>query len=435
MMRSLYSGVTGLKSHQTKMDVIGNNIANVNTVGFKTSTVNFADLFSQTISSASGPTGNNGGTNAQQIGLGVSVNSITLKFTPGAAQYSGRTLDVAINGDGFFVVDTGNTGEPEYKYTRAGNFSIAPNGFLVNPDGYKVQCFNAIYQPGTIGWPEEVGWSDSAATPTLGLNSFSFDYDPAETAATPSGTYEFLVQEGAGGNMEIRVLSNGVDVTTSGITISEAGGAALAPGDAFAADTDYEIHIPQVGTFTFKTGAAGATWNDVMADLDGKLRGAAVDMFNNDKAEVGSVMGPMQIDRNMFTNVSIGKDGAIIAQLEEGAYLPGSEAGTTTMGATAAKGMKIVLGYLSLANFNNQEGLEKTSSNLYRQTPNSGDAFYSAPGYGGTGDLTPSSLEMSNVDLADEMVSMITTQRGFQANSRIITTTDSMLEELVNLKR
>ncbi len=142
----------------------------------------------------------------------------------------------------------------------------------------------------------------------------------------------------------------------------------------------------------------------------------------------------MIIDQNLYENVTINSEGAVIAQLKNQGIPKFNDqniAGAQVMG----KGEKVVLGYVALANFSNKEGLEKIAENLYASTSNTGRATYSRAGENGTGSLTPSSLEMSNVDLSEEMVSMITTQRGFQANSRIITTTDSMLEELINLKR
>ncbi len=272
MMRSLYSGITGLRNHQTRMDVIGNNISNVNTAGYKASRVVFSDIYSQTISPASGSTAGSGGTNPKQIGLGAAIATIDVLHTASASQYTGAPLDVSIEGDGYFVLS--NNGQ--YTYTRAGNFYTDGNDNLVSSNGAFIQGY-------------------------------------AVTGGTTSTT-----------------LSN--------------------------------IHIDP-------------SYYDVSID------------------ETGAIVG---IDTD---------------------------------------GDKVTIGYIALATFPNENALEKVGQSAYRSTVNSGAAQYSVPGSDGAGTLNPGTLEMSNVDLASEFTDMIVTQRGFQANSRIITTTDSMLEELVNLKR
>lgn len=319
MMRSLYSGVTGLRAHQTKMDVIGNNIANVNTIGFKKSTTTFKDLFSQTTSYASAPTGQIGGINAQQIGLGVSVGDIRMMHTPGAAQYTGNPLDFCIEGDGFFVVRT-----PEAEvYTRAGNFGLDQAGNLVTADGNFVLGYPVEWQPTVPG-------------------------DPTTNPPTPTKYGECIK------------------------------------------DANYD----------------GTT---------------------------NSLVG-ISVDKDLFYQFAIDQTGAVVAQLREDTtedkIHPDGDAGVTI-----PKGTKVVIGYVALANFTNPSGLEKLGGNNYANSQNSGDPVIGAPGDAGYGKLVGSSKEMSNVDLSEEMVDMIITQRGFQANSRIITVSDTILEELINLKR
>lgn len=286
MLRSLYSGVSGLKNHQTKMDVIGNNIANVNTVGFKSSRVTFQDIYSQTLRPASAPGDNSGGVNPQQVGLGVSLGSVDTMFTRSAAEYTGSPLDLSIEGDGFFVVnDRGND-----FFTRAGNFTTDAANNLINANGLIVQ-----------GWMTGEG---NGADP----------FDPTDP-------------------------------------------------DTITLDNLTDIVMP-----------------------------------------------------DDYYDITISKTGEII-------------------GINATTQARDVIGRVALANFNNQNALTKMGNNLYDVSQNSGDPIISAPGIAGTAFVNPSSLEMSNVDLAKEFTDMIITQRGFQANSRIITTSDSLLEELVNLKR
>ena len=140
MLRSLFSGITGLRQHQTLMDVVGNNIANVNTTGFKSSSVIFEDTLSQMMHAASGPNAGLGGVNPAQVGLGVQLGAINTNFSQGSAQNTGRATDLMIQGDGFFVLKNGNTEQ----YTRAGAFTFDTDGRLVNPEGMRVQGWGAV---------------------------------------------------------------------------------------------------------------------------------------------------------------------------------------------------------------------------------------------------------------------------------------------------
>ena len=281
MMRSLYSGVTGLRNHQTKMDVIGNNIANVNTVAFKASRVVFQDIYSQTIQPASGADGTTiGGRNPQQIGLGMQLATIDVMHSKCTAQYTGSTLDLSIEGDGYFVLSNGG----QMSYSRAGNLYTDSDNNLVNANGSFIQ--------------------------------------------------------------------------------------------------GYEVNP------------------------DGSL---VVDAFGD------PIMTNINLDPNYY-DVSINSSGQVV-------------------GLDKATNDSVVIGQLVLATFANNNALEKVGENTYRSTVNSGAAVLDTPGNGGAGTLNPGTLEMSNVDLTNEFADMIVTQRGFQANSRIITSTDEMLEEIVNMVR
>ncbi|SDI93969.1 flagellar basal body rod protein FlgG [Natribacillus halophilus] len=262
MLRSMYSGISGLQNHQTKLDVIGNNIANVNTAGFKKGRFTFQDMISQQVQGATEPGADQGGTNPVQVGLGSQTGTIDTLHTQGAMQPTNRELDLAIGGDGYFRIQNPEGGE---FYTRTGNFSRDEAGDLVNEDGYYV----------------------------LGADG---------------GT----------------------------ITIAEE-----------ASD--------------FSIGSDGTVTEDI--------------------------------------------DGEVI------------EAGT-----------------IGLATFANPEGLEQAGGNLYGETVNSGDANNLEAGTGGAGEIAAGMLEMSNVDLSEEFVEMISGQRGLQANTRIITTSDEVLQEIMNLR-
>lgn len=264
MLRSMYSGISGLKNFQTKLDVIGNNIANVNTYGFKKGRVTFKDAISQTTAGASASTETRGGTNAVQVGLGSSISSIDTVDTAGSLQNTSRALDLGIQGDGYFIVKDGAN---QY-YTRAGNFYLDNEGFLVTGDGYKVQDIEG---------------------------------------------------------------------------------------------------------------------NDIKLEMD------AIQSF------------------------SIAQNGDI--------------------NSVTTDGKSQVEATIALAKFSNPGGLEKAGNNLLQESVNSGEPQIGASGTGGRGTLASGKLEMSNVDLSEEFTDMIVAQRGFQANTRIITTSDEILQELVNLKR
>ncbi|HBR09434.1 MAG TPA: flagellar basal body rod protein FlgG [Clostridiales bacterium] len=303
MMRSLFSAVSGLKSNQTAMDVIGNNIANVNTTAYKTSRTVFHDIYSQTVKSATAPTADNGGRNAQQIGLGVDISAIDMTMTEGSPQATSRPLDFSIAGEGFFVV---GLGDGSYAYTRNGALELDANGYLVTANG---------------------------------------DY-------------------------------------VMGIT-----------GD--------ETHVIN-GSPLFNTAVTPAAPLFGRIQIQGKVDTGADDPITGD---------PIY---ETYTDYAIDANGTITAM---------DSAGST-----------VTLGRLVLATFSNASGLEKIGSSYYSASPNSGAADMSFAN-NGCGYLNSGSLEMSNVDIATELTSMIITQRAFQANSRVITTSDTLLEELINLKR
>lgn len=429
MMRALFSGVTGLRSHQTRMDVIGNNIANVNTLGFKKSTTTFADLYSETISPSSAPSGNNGGTNAKQVGLGVSVASVVVKHSPGAAQYTGNPLDLTIDGDGFFILRT-----PEgNQYSRAGNFTVSSSGNLVNPNGYYVQCYDSMWKAGDSGVSKATQVAGESSTY---FDNFAYTEDATSIKTQASGIYTFKVDTATG---ELSVFKDEVDITpadglTMGTPTAPQTGVLTPPlstDGGLTAGQTYTLSLPGLGdvTFTASADVTAATGVNRFEDLADVVNNMSVEVINNDGFTKGSNLGDMEIDLDKYYNVSINEQGAIVGQIKETTVdpIPGS--------GTLKAGQNIVLGYVSLAAFNNSEGLEKGGANMYKVTPNSGNPRVGTAGDGGMGSIAPSSLEMSNVDLSEEMVNMIVTQRGFQANSRVITTTDQMLEELVNLKR
>ncbi|WP_062137951.1 flagellar hook protein FlgE [Demequina aestuarii] len=401
MLRSLFSGISGLRAHQTMLDVTGNNIANVNTAGFKTSQVQFQDTLSQVVNNAGAPQAGIGGTNPAQVGLGVKVAGITTNFQQGAAQLTNRATDMMISGDGFFVVDKGG----QQLYSRAGAFSFDALGQLVTPDGGMVQ-----------GWSADAAGEIDLNSPLRGLQL------PVSTlmGAAPSTTADYkgnLPSDAAVGT----VLNRQIDV------FDAAGGARSMNLSFTRTATGWDIAGSVAGTTSTQTGSitfttAGAidtlTFPPFPADAAAGTSAIAVDLT--------ALTGFAELE----TVAAGAQDGRAAGTLQ--AFAINSDG--TVMGSFS-NGLKQAIGRVALANFANPSGLEKSGSSLYAPTVNSGDAQVGAAGTGGRGTLAGGSLEMSNVDLSAEFTNLIVAQRGFQANSRVITTSDEVLQELVNLKR
>jgi flagellar hook protein FlgE len=418
MMRSLFAGVSGLRNHQTRMDVIGNNIANVNTVGFKASRVNFQDVLSQTLSGASGASGARGGTNPMQIGLGMGLASVDTIFTDGSFQPTGKQTDLSIKGSGFFVLSA--DGGATQVYTRAGNFDFDSQGnFLVPGTGYKV-----------------MGWMGSGGTINTSGN------------VTP-----LKVPTGAG--MDAKVTSNVIfaknlssealtgDTQLASINIYDGQGTAHKLTGTFA-----KTATPNQWTFTLPaTAVAGATIPATTITLNFD---AATGAFINPSAPAAYVPPTLTVTpttgASAFTTTlnfsQLTQNGAATSAVidDQNGYTAGTLESTTidpngVIYGIFSNGQSQMMAQVALATFNNPAGLTKAGESLYVRSNNSGEPFVGTTGTGGRGTLSPGTLEMANVDLAQEFSNMIITQRGFQANSKIISVTDEMLQELANLKR
>lgn len=539
MMRALYSGVSGLKTHQTKMDVIGNNIANVNTVAFKSSSTAFSDLMYQTVSGSSGPTQTRGGVNAKQIGLGVTTGSTSVNITtPGSTQTTGDGWDLRITGDSFFIVNNGS----QNLFTKSGAFTIDGNGNLVTKaTGYMVMGWQVdpttqtirkdtvsglrVMQEANMTSPPEatteatcggildkysksvntddgymmslnfydaLGYSYTAkfAVKTANQDTLTYtvelsdildaenhsilqdylDADPNNTMtnifgnATPvdrsyaladgfsyaNGTFtnadgERLRYDDAN-KKYIAVDNAGNDIAGKEYTVSSMFGISdrqaqdyteaqvTAEGRYEYTETvygytlDFKEGEPNAGTFDWvgqegaesvllKMSALGTQFRNINVDFStsGCYDNGAVSTLGVDRGAVNGIDG---LGRRLgaLTGLSVQENGEIYGSYDNGT--------------------RRLLGQIAVTVFANPAGLEKLGENCYQQTLNSGE--FDGIGQDVTADggkMSSGVLEMSNVDLANEFTEMITTQRGFQANSRIITTSDSLLEELVNLKR
>lgn len=557
MMRSLYSGVSGLKTHQTKMDVIGNNIANVNTVGFKSSSVTFSDIMYQTTSGASGATANVGGKNAKQIGLGVATAATKVSITAsGAAQTTGEAFDLKLtdsNSTNFFIVSNGT----ENLFTRAGSFYIDGSGNLaMTSTGYYVmgwqvdpatgdirkdtvsalrvmQADNMTSAPeattnanvsgiidkndtnvtsddgyfrtltffDNLGYPYTAKFSfkavdveqgqysvelvnlydsgnndvlaeymnannanpapnplhkvsDIFGSPTTAVKRFSvnqkdgFVAGPGTITTTIGGvTYAAnttITQDDNGKNA--LVFSDGAtpNPTTKKIPLVDIFGGL---DDATANSNAITINNKGQLEYTYPTTNYGIEFNTndgTFRSIDGRRDGL---VMMNLKGILGDSFENIEIDFSHMLNQNNG--GSSTAEIEKGAAdgktgigkklgaLTGlSVDGSGRIYGSYDNGNTVLLGQIPVAQFANASGLESLGNNCYGTTLNSGD--FDGIGVEVTADggsMSTGQLEMSNVDLSAQFTEMITTQRGFQANSRIITTSDTMLEELVNLKR
>ena len=459
-MRSMFSGVSGLRVHQNKMDVIGNNIANVNTVGYKKGQMTFQEVFSQVIRGASAPQGGKGGTNPQQVGLGVNIGSINTIHTKGPAQRTDNPTDLMVDGEGFFVVSD-DTNFGNRFYTRAGNFSLDRDGNLVTPDGYKVLGYQAD-KDGNI--TEEVGGivvnrsetvapvattkmeirgnldarisegedyaTDTVIHDSLG-NSYIVRYKftkgniAEDKKTTWSMSVDRIIEQATGNYVEYDDSKDILDGSNKVDLIFNADGKLMKIGDNEIEGADDKTNVLlNLKDIAFEKDKNNEKITDPILPA-GNFSDISVFDFSDKNNLLKLHQYANDMDAKPYT-----KDGYTSGVLNGFAIdASGVVEGRFTNGESKA------LGQIMLAKFDNSMGLQKLGNNFFIDTRNSGEPQLGRADRSGYGAIAPGTLEMSNVDLSMEFTEMITTQRGFQANSRIITTSDEMLQELVNMKR
>ncbi|MCM8826390.1 MAG: flagellar hook-basal body complex protein [Candidatus Omnitrophica bacterium] len=551
MLRSMFTGISGLRNHQVRMDVVANNIANINTTGFKRGRVNFQDILSQVVRGASPPTDTLGGTNPIQVGLGMSVASIDTIFTQGNLQLTGVNTDMAIQGNGMFIL---RDADGVIHYSRAGTFVLDANGNLVNvSNGYFVQGWQAN-SAGEINTSDlvsnisiptgstippnattKITFSnnlDSRTTGKIAFNSSSMvvtDSGTGNTASitwrfTPTGnfnewevtgtisggtwastgtdtlTYTINVDNdgthplgsgvigevvyddlsfGAGGSQDtVNITAGGSvtinlldsldvldgaldDITVVGPDTSDVdigGSYSQAPTATTSINVYDSLGNTHAVTFIFThsnydptTGNGNNLWSwrvtgDDVSSGSGSLLFTSSGSLSNSSItnavtlNVPPAATPLVINSLDFNSVTqYASTNTVIASRQDG-----YEAGfltTFTVGTSGVitgiytNGLTQNLAQVALAHFTNYAGLLRDGENMFSETANSGVAQIGPAGTGGRGSISPGTLEMSNVDIAQEFVDMITSQRGFQVNSRSITTSDEILQEAINLKR
>jgi flagellar hook protein FlgE len=480
---ALFSGISGLSSLGNAMQVIGDNIANVNTVGFKGSNFTFQDLLSQSISTQSG---------TSQVGRGVAIGDVAEDFGQGSFESTGSTTDLAIGGDGFFELR--EPGSNNLFYTRAGNFQFDKNGYLSNPEGYIAQGWQVDANSTDVGAVTDVRLDsftsppeasdqmtvianlDAGETDTSSLATLTGSWDGSSGGMQSSANYSYQstvkVYDSLGSTHDVTTYYSKDPTTANGwnyiVTCNpsednragaQAGGpppvptegaGLLAQGTIQFSDSSGTISDMTMNSFNgtnYTNTALPANWTAETADsATGYLEfhpdflgGAGTGMTVSLDLGTHSSDGGTTWTNDSLTSTQYSASSSTTFQSATGygaGDLQGVDVSTDgVITGSYSNGQLIPLYRVALAKFQNDQGLQKQGNSLYRETRDSGLATTNMPGTNGLGSISPNSLEQSNVDIASEFVKMITTQRGFQANSKIITTTDQMLADLINLKQ
>lgn len=463
MMRSLFSGVSGMQNHQTRLDVIGNNVSNVNTTGFKRGRVNFQDMISQQLTGAAKPTEEVGGVNPKEVGLGMQIASIDTIFNQGNLQSTGVSTDIAIQGNGFFVMKNGE----ETFYTRAGTFGVDQDGTLTNPaNGLRVQGWMAEELNGemvinTAGSTEDlvipIGQKDPAKattnvnfacnldknTPVLQENSTA-----ADAAKATWGT-ETKIYDSFGNEHMLSVSFTRVPETDNqweATVVVDADNAAetqtrVGFGTTDGMENTFIVSFDNFGRLQAVEDTAGNMSNpdgQVAIQASFNVPGGNPDEEGNPLRQtmsinlgtIGSMQNTITQSASSSSTKAFYQDGYTMGYLDNFKIdSSGIITGVYSNGTTRS------IGQIAMASFTNQNGLEKAGENTYVASNNSGLANIGTSGIAGKGSLLAGALEMSNVDLTEQMTDMIVTQRGFQANSKTIQTADTLLDTVLSLKR
>lgn len=427
MLTSMYTAVSGMNANGTSLAVIGDNIANLNTVGFKSSRVAFGDILSQSITGASG---------SSQLGRGVEVAGISPILTQGSFETTSNGLDLAIDGDGFFMV---NDNGAKF-YTRAGQFSLNKDGNVVNPDGLILQGYIADTSgaiSGTTG-DMQIATRQSSANPTTGAD-ITLNLNANAAIIPPAGVGSFTLD--GNGDLTNNDPANFNFSTTINVFDTQGGSHPVTAYFVKTAANNWTVHYVQanpgigqplldVGTQALSFNTNGALLADNSATAINFNFGANVAASSiNFRYGLGTSDVSTQYSSD-FAVVKLGQNGYAAGSLKSV-----SISGDGVISGIFTNGQTRSIGQVALARFISPTGLSKMGRNLYGESFDSGQPIIGTATTSGLGKVISNSLELSNVDLAEEFVKMISSQRGFQANSRVITTTDTLMQETVNLIR
>lgn len=469
---ALFTGISGLNAYQNQIDMISNNIANVGTIGFKGQRMTFADLFYQSQGFASGPTQTNGGINPLETGLGVKTNTIDTNFSQGGLQTTGINTDLAINGDGFFILrNTDGSGAP--LYTRDGAFSLNSNGVLYDPaTGLAVQGYmansngvvNASGTPGTVTIPLGL---QMQATATGGTNavklgpandkvfdmSFGGSLDQTQYAVAVAGgtpvakTLTTTIYDSLGNAHQATITFTPDAGSPLPATVNNTSGTAVAPATRWTYNVSFsdgtttststgEVFFDQNGQFINTSSSATGTpvhsLGTAPAPGDGDAlvvsgwptgnKSVAPQTIGFDMSNMSALAGTPTANvlaqngysAGTLSNITVGQDGSIFGSF--------------------TNGQQKTIAQVALATFQNEGGLHRAGGNAFQETANSGLAQVGAANSGRYGGIVSGSLEQSNVSLADEFTKMIVAQRAFEANTRGISTADQNLMTVLNIR-
>ena len=438
---ALYSGVSGLNANANAMSVLGDNLANANTVGFKSSRTIFGDLLSSQISGSGG---------TSQVGRGVGLSTVDTIFSQGTFENTETNTDLAVEGAGFFIVSDPATGNASNNFTRAGAFRFSADGFLVNPEGYNVMGYQLDDNGNTVGdltpiWANTQSFTPAEPTANIDLNTnldsdsiaIATGFDPLDPSGSSNYATSIQVFDSLGSThlmttyftktadqtWDWNTVVDGGEVTggTSGV-LEIVGSGSLgfdASGDLITIDGADLYTVPgDTGSDPIFPRPTATTTAGNLDWLNGAIQTqqVSIDMQTSQYASPSVVVSQEQdgFGTGTLVKLSVDEFGNVVGNFSNG---------------TPRQLMRI-----PLAKFTNPSALTKSGSNMYAQSTSSGVPVIGTVG-SGVGNIFTNALELSNVDMAQEFVKMITTQRGFSANSKTITTTDEMLAEVINLKR
>lgn len=416
-LTAIYSGTTALQAESTAIDVVGQNLANLNTTAFKAQRAGFKDAVYQTLYPGSAPTGNSGGANPAQTGSGVSVGAVGSLFQQGAITPTGLSTDAAIQGDGFFVLHSGST----TAYSRNGAFAVDAQGYLIDPNtGYRVQRTGTVGEPTPtspgfqVAGNEDIKVPIGAATPGVATTQVTYQGNFSGSLAvggTVSTTIQMYDAQSTPQSLSITFTKTAANTFQATGTVSGGGTVSIPAGTnitfnntgllvgpaTIAATVTFGANPPQ--NITLNLGTPGQSTG--LTQFGGSSTATAV-------TQDGSGFGTL-------TSISFDQSGQIEGQFSNGLTIP--------------------IAQLAIAGFNNNAGLLRQGNNYFSPSPASGQAIVGPAGAGGRGTVQGSALEGANVDIATEFSNLIIAQRAYQANSETITVVNEVLQTLTNIIR